>query len=197
MCGDYGSGVPTTGTTGEYEGSLVQEVLRTREPKIIPDVKVESERRSVFGELARDCHNFTAMVVPLVADHDPLGALFLIRRRPHYFTEEEFSHVKILADMASLAIRRALSVETIRKMQEEEHFIAEASGVLASSLDYTATLKTVTQLAVPRIADWCAVHLVENGGFRTAQIAHKDPTKARFFEALQEKYPTQADTSIV
>jgi signal transduction histidine kinase len=193
---DYGSGVPATRTTGEYEGSLVQEVLRTGEPKIIPDVRVEANRRSVFGELARDCHNCSGMVVPLVADHDPLGALFLIRSQPKYFNKEEFSHVKILADMASLAIRRAISVETIQKMQEEEHFIAEASGVLASSLDYTATLKAVAQLAVPRIADWCAIHLLTNG-LRMAQIAHTDPVKVQFFDAMQEKYPTRPDRSIV
>src|SRR6202044_2166925 len=39
-------------------------------------------------------------------------------------------------------------------------FLAEASGVLASSLDYEQTLRNVAELAVPKIADWCAVDLV-------------------------------------
>ena len=35
--------------------------------------------------------------------------------------------------------------------------MAEASRVLASSLDYAETLQRVARLAVPQIADWCAV----------------------------------------
>jgi len=190
---EYGAGVPPAGTKGRYQGSLAEEVLGSGQPKIIPDVAVESEHRPLFGELARSSVNCSAMVVPLIADDHPLGALFLVRRHPQYFSAEEFSHVKILADMASLAIRRALNVETIRKMQVEGRFLSEASEVLASSLDYPTTLRTVVQLAVPRIADWCAIHLMEKGKFRTAEIAHTDPAKLRFVEALQEQYPPDED----
>jgi GAF domain-containing protein len=137
------------------------------------------------------------MIVPLIADHDPLGAIFLIRRRPKHFTPEELAHVRVLGEMAALAIRRALSVETIRKMQSEEHFLSEASKILASSLDYSTTLKTVVKLAVPRIADWCMVHLLEDGKIRTAEIAHTDPAKQKLFERIQEQYPPRAGASLI
>ncbi len=46
-------------------------------------------------------------------------------------------------------------------------FLAEASTILASSLDYEATLTSVANLAVPYLGDWCFIHVVEaNGAIR-------------------------------
>jgi GAF domain-containing protein len=95
----YGPGVPATGTKGQYSGSLAEEVLARRQPRIIRDAMMERERRSIFGELALTCQNCTAMVVPLIADSALLGALFLIRRHPAYFTEAEFPRVITLVEM--------------------------------------------------------------------------------------------------
>ena len=39
-------------------------------------------------------------------------------------------------------------------------FLAEASELLASSLDYNHTLRQVAQLSVPGLADWCAIDMV-------------------------------------
>jgi len=128
------------------------------------------------------------MVVPLIADGKRLGALFLIRHHPHFFSEPELPHVKILADMASLAIERALDLDRISRMQADERFLSDAARILASSLDYNKTLKTVAQLAVPRIADWTAIHLIEDGVLRTVEVAHSDPAKLTSVRRLQENY---------
>lgn len=58
-------------------------------------------------------------------------------------------------------------------------FLAEASDVLGSSLDYSATLAAVTRLAVPRIADWCIVELAGERPFGGEHmvVAHTDPAK--------------------
>ena len=40
-------------------------------------------------------------------------------------------------------------------------FLAESSATLASSLDYRTTLVNVARLAVPTLADWCAVDVME------------------------------------
>jgi signal transduction histidine kinase len=184
----YGSGVPQTGTKGAYTGSLAQEVLASREPRIINDISVEKERRSVFGDLSRTCGNCAGMVVPLISENQALGALFLIRRHPKNFTDAELPQIKIIADMASLAIQRALTIEKIRKLQTDEHFLAEAAGILASSLDYTETLRSVVRLAVPRIADWTSVHLLESGEITTVEFAHADPAKIALAQQVQQKY---------
>lgn len=68
-------------------------------------------------------------------------------------------------------------------------FLAEADAVLASSLDYQATLANVAELAVPRLADWCLVHIVgDDGSIRLLAAAHTDPRKA---QVLRDRCPTR------
>ena len=43
-------------------------------------------------------------------------------------------------------------------------FLAQASGLLAASLDYERTLSQVARLAVPDVADWCAIDVVQPDG---------------------------------
>jgi signal transduction histidine kinase len=183
-----GSDVPLMGMKGPYEGSIVKDVLSSGEPRIVDDIRIYRDTKSLFARLARACDNCAAMIVPLIADREMLGALFLVRRHPRYFTAAEFPRVKILADMASVAMQRALTLEQIRKMQAEEHFVGEAASILASSLDYNATLQSVVRLAVPRMADWCAVHTVVDGDVRLVEVAHADPSKAALTDRLREIY---------
>ncbi|HEX3452749.1 MAG TPA: SpoIIE family protein phosphatase [Solirubrobacteraceae bacterium] len=69
-------------------------------------------------------------------------------------------------------------------------FLARAADVLASSLDYQQTLRNVAGLAVPQLADWCAVDLfTEEGAREPVAIAHIDPAKIRTAERLRAFEP--------
>ncbi len=73
-------------------------------------------------------------------------------------------------------------------------FLAQVGDVLASSLDYQQTLRNVAGLAVPQIADWCAVDLfTEDGGREPVAIAHSDPAKLRTASRLREYEPERLD----
>jgi PAS domain S-box-containing protein len=66
-------------------------------------------------------------------------------------------------------------------------FLARAGEVLGSSLDYGQTLRNLAGLAVPRIADWCAVDLLDERGEREpVAVAHSDPSRAEMAERLRE-----------
>ena len=188
----HGPKAPAKGTKNPFEGSILQEVLQTREPQIIENVDIES-RPCALGELARSGYQCAAMVVPLIAENQRLGAIFLIRRRQRQFTYAEFPKLRILADMASVAMLRAQTVEKVHRMEGEAHFLAETSKLLASSLDYTATLKRVAHLVVPSVADWCVVHLVEQGRIYIAELVHSDPGKNAIVERLRNKYRPRPD----
>lgn len=86
-----------------------------------------------------------------------------------------------------------------RRAEDAEHrlaFLAQASNVLASSLDYEATLAAVSRLAVPHIADWCAVYIREDGGeVRLLDVAHVDPARVRLARELTERYPYDPDAT--
>jgi PAS domain S-box-containing protein len=88
-------------------------------------------------------------------------------------------------------------IEDVTEQQREQQrsaFLAEASVVLASSLDYEQTLQNVARLAVPEIADWCAVDLVDAEGDRVpVAVAHMDSARLKLAEELR-RYPlTEAD----
>ena len=78
---------------------------------------------------------------------------------------------------------------TAEAAQRRSAFLAEASSVLASSLDYKATLATVARLAVPGMADWCVVDVLDSQGkLQRLAVAHADPAKLAMVEKLQERY---------
>jgi signal transduction histidine kinase len=69
-------------------------------------------------------------------------------------------------------------------------FLAEASRLLADSLDYETTLGTVAMLALPHLGAWCIVDVVEeDGDIRRVAIAHPDPEKQALARALRDGWP--------
>ena len=77
---------------------------------------------------------------------------------------------------------------------ERQAFLAEASALLASSLDYEETIARIARLAVPRLADWCGVDLVgPSGALDQIAVAHVDPARVELARALRERYPPRPD----
>ncbi len=85
-------------------------------------------------------------------------------------------------------------VTAARRFADGQRFLAEASAVLGSSLDYAATLRAVAQLAVPRLADWCAVDMKGAGGFDRLAVAHVDPKKVEFALEIERRWPTPRES---
>lgn len=84
---------------------------------------------------------------------------------------------------------------TERKLVEENlDFLAQASKILSSSLDYETTLAQVARLGVPRIADWCSVDMrVEGSAIKQLAIAHVDPEKVQWARELNKANPPDPD----
>ncbi len=81
-----------------------------------------------------------------------------------------------------------------KRSERGSAFLARASAELATSLDYEQTLRNVAELAVPDIADWCAVDLLdEDGDRKTVAVAHVDPERLSLAEALREYVPRELD----
>ncbi|MFZ5895226.1 MAG: ATP-binding protein [Myxococcota bacterium] len=78
-----------------------------------------------------------------------------------------------------------------KRSELRNEFLAKAGEALVSSLDYRVTLATVARFAVPQLADWCAVDLIEPGSgvLKQVAVAHVDPAKVAFARELGERYP--------
>jgi PAS domain S-box-containing protein len=84
-----------------------------------------------------------------------------------------------------------------RKSETRQRFLAEASNLLAASLDYQTTLQSVAHLAVPHLADWCAVDMpAEDGTMCRAAVSHIDPAKIELAHQLDRRYPPNPNAAI-
>jgi len=79
----------------------------------------------------------------------------------------------------------ATDIEDRKLAEERQAFLAEAGWVLGSSLDYEETLADVARLAVPHVADWCAVDIFVNGRLERLALEHVDPLKLALARELQ------------
>ncbi len=74
--------------------------------------------------------------------------------------------------------------------QSRLSFLADVSKILVASLDYQTTLQAVARLAVPDVADWCAVDLLgEDGTLQRLAVVHTDPAKVAWAHELHRRYP--------
>jgi PAS domain S-box-containing protein len=99
---------------------------------------------------------------------------------------------------AEAAVERALGAEREARAAAEAaaaraRFLAEASVLLDRSLDYGETLRSLAELAVPDVADYCAIDLIEDGALRNVAVGHVDPGKAAFAERLLRRFSYPPD----
>jgi PAS domain S-box-containing protein len=86
---------------------------------------------------------------------------------------------------------------TARRVAEERlRFLAEASDVLAESLDYDRTLARVARLAVPRIGDWCMVYMAQPDGSIARLAVEHAGGRHRDVLARLRSYEFDADATI-
>ena len=64
-------------------------------------------------------------------------------------------------------------------------FLARAGGILDASLDYEETLRAVAQIAIPEVADWCAVSVLDDAG-RAAGGRHRARRRAASASSARE-----------
>ncbi len=77
-----------------------------------------------------------------------------------------------------------------KRAEEEQRFLAEASGLLATPLDYATRLDRLAHLAVPYLADCCVVDILqEDGSIQRLAVAHVEPGKEDLALELRRRYP--------
>ncbi len=177
-------------------------VFRTGEPQLRPTFEIgeieafadDPDRRAMMMALGPSSY----MCVPLAFGGHVLGALSLVmsdsRRR---YDSHALEMATELARRAAGAVEGARLYRELSEAAARDAFLAEASAVLASSLDYEATLASVARLGVPRLADWCSVYVVdETGALRRLVVAHADPDRVRWAGELEQRYRLQPDAPV-
>jgi signal transduction histidine kinase len=96
-------------------------------------------------------------------------------------------------------IETVTDIHESRTAEDARRFLAKATELFAASLDYEETLRTLTSLAVPEMADWCAVDMADevHPPHRRIAVAHVDPAKTALAWELYRKYPPQPESDQV
>ena len=177
-----------------YEFPLAAELpggdaIRARSPIVIRNMAELAERYPSLSTIYSD--ERTLLVAPLVVgDHD-LGVLSLTFVDQTSVDEQtQLTLLTTLADVSAQALERATATSAATAAAERLAFLAEASVVLSSSLDYRTVLAAVAGLVVPRLADWCAIQLLEDDELETVALTHFDPSKAAWAAQMGERYPS-------
>ena len=93
-------------------------------------------------------------------------------------------------------IGTATDIHDHKRTQQAQRFLLEAGELLGTSLHYIDTLEAVARAAVPAVADWAAVHVVDEGVVLQVALAHVDPQKIVFAEELQQRYPPNEQSAV-
>lgn len=85
-------------------------------------------------------------------------------------------------------------IDDQKRAEEAMRFLADASTVLSASQAEIGTLQSVAELAVPKIADLCTVHLsldTANDGPQLflAAVSHMDPKKVELMVEIDKCFP--------
>jgi len=102
----------------------------------------------------------------------------------------------VVAAMVVVIIRLVQSRRREREATRRWEMLSRVSAGLAEIIRADTKLEDVLRLLVPQFADWCSVHLVEDGGVRRAAVVHADPDiEARVRQRLSE-VPFVADAPL-
>ena len=156
--------------------------------------------------------------IGLVVEGRPAGALGISFLQARSFSEADRRFIQALASHCAQALERVRLTEQARaartktaaaqaraltaeraaitaqanalRAREQASYLAEVSAMLASTTDLEAALEQMAWLAVPRLGDWCQIHLQQpDGGTRHHIVAHSDPADAATLAQLTGRGP--------
>ena len=167
----------------------VNDAIRTGRLVTIEDAQEYDERYEGMGPLLQPGTRAMA-AVPLATEGPPFGALGLRFTTTRRFTSEERDYMRSLGGQCAIALERARLFESEKATRERLVFLAQAGEALAGSLDVDTILSTIARLAVPRLADWCGVTVVnDDRSVRRFGIHHVDPSKLELARRWWEEGP--------
>jgi signal transduction histidine kinase len=179
-----------------YGEGMAGRVASTRTPVVIRDL----DQVELASPHLRERGIKSLVAIPITIGDQVIGVAHAGSVQPAHFDEADMRLLRLMADRLALAISQAQLYEDERAARREAElahsrlsFLAEASTLLSSSLDYESTLRAVARLAVPHLADWCVIDVADAGRLARIATAHVDPEKLPLVEELDSRWPERPD----
>ena len=168
-------------------------VAAERTTVVIDDI----EQAEIVNPVLRQVGIRSLIGVPLLRLGELIGVVHAGAYKTGYFSPDDGLLLQLVADRVAMAITQSRLYEAEREARHDAEtayaqvsFLARASELLGSSLDYESTLQRLAQLAVPALADEVLIDMVaEEGGLRRLATAHAEPETLEAIRSLEHRYP--------
>lgn len=148
-------------------------VSRDRLPAVYDDLTAHPSLLGLSGTSMR-----SAVAVPLLAEGRLIGQLVVASTTPGCFDNHDAVRMQQAADHLALSIEACRIAELARRNRGWLGYLADASDLLAGTLDPRMTLAMLAQLMVPRLAAWCAIGTRDaRDHLELSHVWHEDETR--------------------
>ena len=170
----------------------LSEAVRTLQPVFVNSQAERDERYPLLASAGRESHALACL--PLVLEGEAFGGIVFSFSEDGVLDAERQRLKVAIANQVAQALARARLLEVASSAHARAAFLAEASALLASSLDVEQTLSRLARLVVPGLADWCSIDMAgPQGSIERLAVAHQDPAKVAWARELQERFPPNPD----
>jgi PAS domain S-box-containing protein len=178
-------------------GRPMSDAIITRAPVLVRSREDARERYPTVSDIGYEA--FVAL--PVVIGERPVAVIGFSFSKPQLFDEPTETFLRTVGELCAQALERARLFEDGARHARHSSFLADASHLLASSLDYEVTLRTLAKTAVPTFADCCIVDVVDEQArdawpppLTRVAFAHDGEAKRDTALALMEQMPTDWDS---
>ena len=194
---DDGSSIDMTHARG-YSGDLTQGLVRLTGATASQVARVIATGNAVWAEAPHalaDSVGLARAIVPLMLADRVIGAIELSFDGPTVFEVEDRDLLLALAAQCAQALERARLLEAERHARaaadaaaRASTFLADASKLLARSLDEQETFEAAVQAAVTGLADFAIVWTQVDHELVVKAWAHGDPSTSADLERIEQLY---------
>jgi serine phosphatase RsbU (regulator of sigma subunit) len=176
-------GVLWTDEGGETRprAAAVHGLINPKPPRVLPDTEAPPQfgaaslPPAAAASVLRRAGARATFGVPVPFEPPLRGMLDLGTPDPDGFDHASYALAMLSAERMALVMDASRVRETEARRRGFLVFLAEASELLANSLDVDLTLVLVAQLCVNRLGEWCVIHTPdEYGRPELAATAHAD-----------------------
>ncbi|MFL6227746.1 MAG: ATP-binding protein [Pyrinomonadaceae bacterium] len=147
------------------------------------------------AELAARLGIRAGFAFPVRLGGEVLGVVEFFSRAAREPDEELHELMYSVGSQLGQLIERHRAEQSLRRAEEAQRFLAEASEMLSASLDYETTLGSIARLVVPYLADWCLIDLKSDERIERVAVAHSDPAKVERVWEVVRRSPVNPDAS--
>ena len=165
--------------------SAMGHMLATRTPHLYEDGQEDELATATGRNLAKKYGLHGGVLVPLLANDLPLGALAVMDKRIRRFTEDEISLLSAFADQASLALEKARLLSEAETKEHETLQLYEVTTQLASNHDMDSVLDLIPKTAAELL------------NCDAVMITRYDEAQNRLVVARQHNFPPEMLQSLV